>query len=71
MNAAMGAAPWVARTRHDYARMLLARAGGGQEANADDLLEHALDAYRSLGMTAWAQRASEDRAGRVPDRPSA
>jgi tetratricopeptide (TPR) repeat protein len=53
MNARMGARPWVARTQHDYGRMLLAH----DPERGRELLERAADAYRALGMTAWAERA--------------
>ena len=48
MNARMGARPWVARTQHDYGRML--RPHDPERARA--ILGRAADAYRALGMTA-------------------
>ena len=38
MNARMGALPWLARTREDYARMLLGRNRPGDRARAEDML---------------------------------
>ena len=61
MNARMDARPWVARTQHDHARMLLTRNAPGDDESADALLSRALDGYRALGMTAWELRVSEER----------
>ncbi len=63
MNARMDARPWLARTRHDYGRALLARAAPGDRDHARELLAQARDAYHELGMTTWARRAYEDGAG--------
>jgi tetratricopeptide (TPR) repeat protein len=63
MNARMDARPWLARTRHDYGRALLARAAPGDRDHARELLAQARDAYHELGMTTWARRACEDGAG--------
>jgi tetratricopeptide (TPR) repeat protein len=49
-NERMGLRPWLALTRHDYARMLVARAGSGDRERADRLLGQALAGYRELGM---------------------
>jgi tetratricopeptide (TPR) repeat protein len=49
-NARMGARPWLARTQHDYARMLLERARTQDREPARDLLDQALATYRELGM---------------------
>lgn len=43
--------PWVARTRYDLARALVARDGEGDRRRALALLNAALDTARSLGMT--------------------
>jgi DNA-binding SARP family transcriptional activator len=50
MNARMGARPWLARTQADYARMLCARAGGGDRQRAGDLHRVATTSYASMGM---------------------
>jgi tetratricopeptide (TPR) repeat protein len=54
MNARMGARRWVARTQHDYGRMLLA----SDREKARALLKRAAGGYRALGMTRWAERAA-------------
>lgn len=51
MNERMGARPWLAHTRLDYARMLAARGGAGDRERASDLLEAARATYRQLGMS--------------------
>ncbi len=58
MNERMGARPWLARTQHDYARMLLARDDPGDAEKAELLFSHALTTYRELGMPAPAASAS-------------
>ena len=49
-NARMGAGPWLAHTRHDYARMLLARAHRSDRERARALLAEAVETYRGLGI---------------------
>jgi tetratricopeptide (TPR) repeat protein len=49
-HADMGAAPWVARTRLECARMLLARGEPGDADRARALLGQALDTARTLGL---------------------
>lgn len=56
MNERIGARPWLAYTREDYARMLLARGRVGDQERAGELLEQALDDYGELGMTSHAAR---------------
>ena len=58
VNARIGARSWLAHSREDYARALLARGGPGDGERARDLLAQALDAYRALGMDAFAERAA-------------
>jgi tetratricopeptide (TPR) repeat protein len=48
--------PWVARTQHDYAKMLLARRGPGDQEKAVALLSQALDTSQNLGMAALTDR---------------
>ena len=55
MNERIGALPWLARTRHDYGRMLQAH----DADRAGELLREAVDLYRTLGMTSWALRAGQ------------
>jgi tetratricopeptide (TPR) repeat protein len=50
MHSRMRARPWVARTQHDYAKMLLARGAPGDRERALDLLQQALDAAQEMGM---------------------
>lgn len=57
MNARMGARPWVARTRHDYARMLLDRSAAGDRERALELLRAAIATAEELGMVALRRRA--------------
>jgi hypothetical protein len=54
MNARMGARPWLAHTKHDYARMLLARDEPGDARRAEELLDEAGAIYRELGMSTYA-----------------
>jgi DNA-binding CsgD family transcriptional regulator len=58
MNARQGARPWLAHTRHQYARMLLARGLAEDRARAAALLDQALDAARALGMNGLAESAA-------------
>jgi hypothetical protein len=58
MNSRMGARPFVAFTRHEYARMLLARKAHGDSDRAAELLSLALEDAEPLGMahlTRWIQ----------------
>jgi DNA-binding SARP family transcriptional activator len=59
MNVKMGARPALAHTRHDYARMLLARDQRGDRHKALELLGGAVSIYLELGMESWAQAATE------------
>ena len=54
MNERMGALPWLAYTKEDYARFLLKR---GDSANANHLLDEALSTYRDLAMEGALVRA--------------
>ena len=57
MNERMGTRPWLARTQHDYGRMLLARDAPGDKEKAQLLLSQALMTYRELGMQTGAASA--------------
>ncbi|MDP9286132.1 MAG: hypothetical protein M3P41_14440, partial [Actinomycetota bacterium] len=57
-NERMGARPWLAHTKHDYARMLLAQGAAGAGEKAQALLSQALTTYRELGMQTYAASAS-------------
>jgi tetratricopeptide (TPR) repeat protein len=50
MNASMGARPWLAQTRLDYARMLVARGASGDRERAIELADSATSAFAELGM---------------------
>jgi tetratricopeptide (TPR) repeat protein len=54
MNALMGARPWLAHTRSDYARWLEARGRAGDRERAQALSEAALAALRELGLAGAA-----------------
>jgi DNA-binding SARP family transcriptional activator len=58
LNERIGARPWLAHTRHDYARMLLARDASGDPEKARLLLSQAETTYRELGMERRAERAA-------------
>ncbi len=51
MNTRMGARPALARTQHDYARLLLARGGPGDRERAAALRSAALELAEACGMT--------------------
>jgi hypothetical protein len=61
----MGARPWIARTQHEYAQLLLARDAPGDPERARELLSTALDTARALGMARLAARI-ENAGGQVP-----
>ena len=54
----LGAAHWVARTRLEWARMLLARAQPGDAGRAQDLLRRALGTAQELGLASVERRAA-------------
>ena len=58
MNERIGAQSWLAHTREDYARMLLARGTPGDHNKALEMLADARSSYSELGMNTWAKRAS-------------
>jgi hypothetical protein len=65
----IGAPTWLARTRHEWALMLLRRGGPGDRETADSLLAEALDAAADYGCRSLERRvraAIED-----PDRARA
>ena len=57
MHTRMGARPWLAQTRHDYADMLLRRDAKGDREKALVLLTKALDTAQELGMKALVNKA--------------
>ncbi len=61
LNSAMGAAPWLARTRHDYARALVSFGQGGDIKRVRSLLEQARRSADSMGMTSLVNRCAETR----------
>jgi hypothetical protein len=50
INERMGARPWLAHTREDYARLLLERGSQDDRERGNVLLTSALTTYRELGM---------------------
>ncbi len=58
-NLDMGASLLVARTRHEYAKALIARSGPGDFAKGRDQLGRAIPAYRSIGACGLLRRAGE------------
>ncbi len=69
-NERMGARPWVARTQHEYAQLLLARDAPGDRERARELLDTALETARALGMATLSARI-EKAGGQVPSAPRA
>ncbi len=55
MNTRMGARPWVAHTKFDYATMLLRRNDAGDSEHARDLLQQALETAQDIGMVKLAE----------------
>jgi tetratricopeptide (TPR) repeat protein len=58
MHARMGARPWLARTQHEYAEMLLAQGKEEDRATAMSLLDEALAISRELGMKSLVEKVS-------------
>ena len=52
----MGARPWVAHTRYQYAKMLVARDAQGDRQKALALVQQALDTAQELGMAKIVER---------------
>jgi tetratricopeptide (TPR) repeat protein len=67
VNERMGARGWAARSRYDFARMLITRDGPGDRENAEQLLSVAILAAQDLGMRLLAQEASASLGGPRPD----
>jgi DNA-binding CsgD family transcriptional regulator/tetratricopeptide (TPR) repeat protein len=67
----LGARPLLARTRYEYARLLLAEGRPAERERAWALLDRALDVARELGMAALAEQAAVLRATTAaPGQPS-
>jgi tetratricopeptide (TPR) repeat protein len=64
VHARLGARPWLARSRYELARTLLARGGPGDHERATTLLDQALEAASELGMKPLAAKAEAER-GRI------
>jgi hypothetical protein len=58
----LGARPLLARTRYEYARMLLARGQAGDRRQADELLDQALAGASTMGMAGVAEEIQALRA---------
>jgi tetratricopeptide (TPR) repeat protein len=54
LNAQLGAAPWEARTKQEYAELLLGRRRDGDREQAQVLLKEALEAAERLSMSGLA-----------------
>ena len=72
-NDRLGGGPFLARTRYEYARMLLARDQAGDRRRADELLDQALAAAGAMGLAGVVQairalRATEEAAPGVAAR---
>jgi sugar phosphate isomerase/epimerase len=70
---AMGASPRLARTQYDYARMLMTRERHGDRDHAFELLDHAAETARRLGLKlleAHVERALTGNARRTTRRPN-
>jgi len=63
MNTRMGAAPWVAHTRHDLALMLLRRGNPTDRERAIDQLHQATETATALGQAALQTRIATVLAG--------
>ena len=57
INVKLGALPWLAHTKDDYAHMLLKREQPGDRDRALALLSEAVATYEELGMERAAQAA--------------
>jgi len=58
-NARVGARPYLARSQHEYARMLIERNESGDKEKAQQLLTEAATTYRDLGMPTFLEDAEE------------
>jgi tetratricopeptide (TPR) repeat protein len=58
-NARIGARPFLARSQHEYARMLIERNESGDKEKARTLLDEAIPIYRELGMPTFLKDAEE------------
>jgi AAA ATPase domain len=67
----LGARPWLARSRYEYARMLLARGQAADRHRALGLLDRALASASSLGMAAVAEQAKALQAAQAGGPPPA
>ena len=59
MNTRMGARPWLARSRYEYARTLLAKDEVSDRVRALDLVNPALETAQELGMAKLVEQALE------------
>jgi class 3 adenylate cyclase/tetratricopeptide (TPR) repeat protein len=58
-NVRIGARPFLARSQHEYARMLIERNKSGDHDRARALLDEAIPTYRELGMPTFLENAEE------------
>jgi DNA-binding CsgD family transcriptional regulator len=71
LNERMGTPVWLAHTRYQHARMLLARGQPGEERRARELLTHARATASRIGMAALLRRIDQLEAPQVPAAPAA
>ena len=67
----LAARPLLARTRYEYARMLLARGQAADRSRALELLDRALATASTLGMAAVAEGIRAFQAAQTGERPAA
>jgi tetratricopeptide (TPR) repeat protein len=59
INTRVGARPFLARSQHEYARMLIQRNKSGDKDKAHTLLDEAIPTYRELGMPTFLEDAEK------------
>ncbi len=58
-SARVGARPFLARSQHEYARMLIDRDESGDKEKAKEFLSDAIATYREIGMPTFLENAEE------------
>ncbi len=70
MNTRIGGRPFLARTQHEYARMLLARGRAADRGRAAKLLDQALACAEELGLAEARTKITAELRRRATERPS-
>ena len=65
----LGTRPFLARTRYEYARMLLARGQAGDRRQADELLDQALAGASTIRMAGVAEEIQALQAAQAAKTP--